>query len=119
MLSVEKAQAALQSAQEEVAKVEARLGGEHRKLFEEQESLSNVRKDLLTERAAAVSTVDTGILTKYSALRQQRRGIAVAEVFENACNACGTILTAAFQQNARHAAELVFCPSCGRILFAG
>jgi len=57
-------------------------------------------------------------LERYEALRQQRRGVAVAEIRDNACDACGTTLTAALQQSARHAAELVHCPTCGRILFA-
>jgi len=119
MQIVETAQANLQETLDHVERIEARLGSEHRKLFEEQDSLEPVRRSLLTEREAATSAVASGILSKYEDLRRQRRGIAVSEVSENACNSCGTTLTAALQQSARHAAELVFCPSCGRILFAG
>ena len=58
-------------------------------------------------RQAAESTVAADLLQSYQGLRQSRRGLAVAEVAENACSACGTVLTSALQQNARHAAQLV------------
>ena len=77
-----------------------------------------VLQGLQAEREAATSAIDARILDKYEALRQQRRGVAVAEINDNACGACGTTVTAALQQSARHSSELVYCPSCGRILFA-
>ncbi len=119
MQGLEAAQKNLQSAQENLARVEAWLGTEHRKLFEERDSLLPTLRNLQTERQAASSAVTHPTLTIYEHLRLQRRGVAVAEVSENVCGACGTTLTAALQQSARHAAEFVYCPSCGRILFAG
>jgi predicted nucleic acid-binding Zn-ribbon protein len=66
-----------------------------------------------------LSAVAAEHLQAYERISQLRRGVAVAEISDNACRACGTVLTAAQQQNARHTAQLVFCPSCGRILYAG
>ncbi|MBI3738596.1 MAG: hypothetical protein HY258_06075 [Chloroflexi bacterium] len=119
MAKAETAEAALQAAQAKLKQVQARLGDEHRTLIEEQESLSRDLESLQTERHAAVETIAAEMLTAYDTLRQQRRGLAVAEISDNACGACGTTLTAALQQNARHTAQLVHCPSCGRILYAG
>jgi predicted nucleic acid-binding Zn-ribbon protein len=59
------------------------------------------------------------MLEMYENLRQQKRGVAIAEISDNACAACGTTLTAALQQSARSATTLTHCPSCGRILYAG
>ena len=118
MLKTEAAQASVQKAHSELSLVQARLGNEHHELFEEKESLTSELNRLQSERQAAVSAITMDTLKAYDELRQQRRGVAVAQVSDNACGACGTTLTAAIQQTARHAAELVHCPSCGRILYA-
>ncbi len=118
MLRTDTAQADLKKAIDELKGVQARLGGEHRLLLEEMATLTNDLNRIRSEREAVVSTIAAEILKTYDQLRQQRRGVAVAEVSDNACGACGTTLTASIQQTARHAAELVHCPSCGRILYA-
>ncbi|MGE5073986.1 MAG: zinc ribbon domain-containing protein [Anaerolineae bacterium] len=119
MIQLEACQAARQGAEAELAAIQARLGNDNRHLVEEQSTLGRSLNDLQSERQAAVSAVDPRWLNAYENLRQDRRGLAVAEVSDNSCGACGTTLTAALQQSARHSAEPVNCPSCGRILFAG
>jgi len=119
MVRVETAQADLLSVLDDLKQIQARLGDENKKLIADQESLSRDLADLQAERNATINPVDIVILNTYETLRKQRRGLAVAEVSENACRACGTTLNAALQQSARHATELVYCPSCGRILYAG
>jgi predicted nucleic acid-binding Zn-ribbon protein len=119
MLKVESTQAELQSVLEDLKRVQTRLDDEKNKLMAEKDSLSHNVADLQSERTATISQIESGYLKTYETLRLQRRGIAVAEVSENACRACGTTLNAALQQSARHASELVYCPSCGRILYAG
>ncbi len=119
MLRVEAAETAVSAAKEDLERMSARIQNEHHKLIDERSVLSREREQLLAERKAAVGAVAAGILAQYDALRQLRRGVAVSEVLENACSACGTTLTAAQQQSARHADQLVFCPACGRILYAG
>lgn len=119
MMRLEAAQESLKQAEAHFDRVSARTDAEHSQLVSEQIALSRDREDLQAERQAAVSAIAAELLETYEGLRRLRRGVAVAEVSENACGACGTILTAALQQSARHAAQLVYCPSCGRILFAG
>ncbi len=118
MLELESSQTALQQAQTDLETMRSRLGAENGHLLDEQASLERDLQGLAAERQAALSAVDPRMLDTYEAIRAQRRGVAVAEVGDNACGACGTTLTAALQQSARHAAELVYCPTCGRILFA-
>ncbi len=119
MARVETADSNLSSAQEKMKQIQARLGSEHKKLLEEQAALSSDLGNMSRERQAAVSAVAQEMLAAYNELRQEKRGVAVAEISDNACGACGTTLTAALQQNARHTAQLIHCPSCGRILYAG
>jgi uncharacterized protein len=119
MLTLEDAQSNVQTAKDRLGNLMLRLEAEHEKLIAEREKLTRTLQDLQTERIAALSAVPAEHLQSYSRLLQSRRGRAVAEVTDNACAACGTILTAALQQSARHASQLVYCPSCGRILYAG
>ncbi len=118
MMKLEASQAAMQAAQHDLVQIQSRLGAANGKLLDEQADLSHDLQDQKTERQASISNLDPGILRTYENLRRDRRGLAIAEVSDNGCGACGTTLTAALQQSARHAAELVYCPSCGRILFA-
>ena len=118
MLKTEAAQTALQTAQANMEKIQIRLGNEHRQLLDEQASLMHDLKSLQSERSATINEVAAELLTVYEDLRIERRGVAVAEVSENSCGACGSTLSPAVQQSARRAAQLVYCPSCGRILYA-
>ena len=119
MLKVESAQSELQTVKEKLTQLKANRTNANKNMISEQESLTNDLADLKAERKATVSPVDSQVLETYETLRHQKRGLAVAEVIENTCGACGTTLNAALQQNIRHASELVNCPSCGRILYAG
>jgi hypothetical protein len=119
MEKLEAAEARSREARERLAQVSSRLEVSHAQLASQQGDLLHAREDLQAERIAAVGAVAGPFLEAYEGLRKSRRHIAVAEVGDNACGACGTVLTAALQQSARHAAELVYCPSCGRILYAG
>ncbi len=118
MVQLETVQAGVQAASSELEGIRSRLGQSNAHLLDEQDSLSRQLADLQTERDAAVKAIDPRLLRVYDKLRQEHRGVAVVEITDNSCGACGTSLTAALQQTARHSAEPVVCPSCGRILYA-
>lgn len=118
MLTAEAAEAEFQSAQTAIESLQSKLGGEHKKLLDERTTLSEKMGSLNEERAASATPIDGDLLQTYEDLRRQKRGLAVAEVEDNACAICGTNLNAATQQAARSQKQLAYCPSCGRILFA-
>lgn len=117
MLEIESTQAALQAAEAALQGLQSRRGSEHIQLVEEQSSLTHTLERLGAERQAIVSDVTSLALESYERLRQKSR-IAVAEISENSCSACGTILTAALQQTARSTLQVSHCPTCNRILYA-
>ena len=117
MVKAETADNELLGAKSELEKIKIRLGSEHGKLLEEQSALFKQLEKLTEEREAAITPIESGLLQIYEGLRQQKRGVAVVEVIDNACTACGTTINASFQQNARSQKQLVNCPSCGRIIF--
>jgi uncharacterized protein len=118
MLAAEKTEAELQSAKDDLAVFQAKLGNEHKKLLEEQVTITAQLESLADERSATATPIETSLIEIYETLRRQKRGMAVTEVEDNSCGACGANVNAATQQSARSQTQLAYCPSCGRILFA-
>lgn len=102
----------LAHTQEEAAQASASLLGEQSKLNKEKERLT-------AEREEIVSQVSAQHLAAYTRLRQQKRGVAVAAVIDESCTVCGASITPADWQAARSPHQIVYCSSCGRILYAG
>ena len=117
MVRLEAALGTIEAAEARLDQVSTRFAGEQAQLLQERANLSQSLTDLEAERDAAVAATSAEHLRQYERLLQSRRGMAVAQVTDGACEACGTALTAALQQSARHASELTYCPSCGRILY--
>jgi hypothetical protein len=88
-------------------------------LHEELASLENELKKLALERTALLQQLPQDQIDRYEQLRIHRRGIAVVILQDNACPGCGTTLRPAEIQAARTSQELIFCSTCGRIIFAG
>lgn len=118
MLLAESADTELKHAKNNLDLVQAKLGDEHKKLFEEQGDLTKQIESLEQEREATLAPIESALLAIYESLRKQKRGVAVTEVEDGACALCGTTINAATQQNARSQKQLAHCPTCGRILFA-
>ena len=118
MIKAENTENALQSAKTRLELIQARLGNEHKKLIADQSALTMELERLAEEREATLAQIDSSLLQTYENLRQQKRGIAVAEISDNTCASCGTTLNAALQQNARAQNQLAYCSSCGRILYS-
>ncbi len=105
MLDVETSEQAKQAALDTLDGIKSRLAEQNQTLTVEQTNLDKEFERLETERQAAVSPLDTSLLTVYEQLRQQKRGLAVAAVSDGACAACGTTLTPAQWQTARSTAS--------------
>jgi predicted nucleic acid-binding Zn-ribbon protein len=118
MLEMETVQAALQAANADLDHLQAQRSDDHARLLEEQSGLRRSMERLQAEKQAAVSDLPAASRELYEGLRGRKRGIAVAQVSDGACSACGTTLTAALQQSARSTTQMSYCPSCGRILYA-
>jgi len=118
MLKAEEAEKEVNTAAAKLEQTRATVNEQNRDLAREDMSLSRDLERLDTERKAAMGGIANAAVNIYDGLRKQRRGIAVATVSDSACDACGTTLTPAQQQNARSVTQLVTCPTCGRILYA-
>ena len=72
---------------------------------------------LSAARSQDAADVPVPLLAKYEQLRKQRRGIAVARVAGELCEACHVRLRPTVVQQIRRNTEIVSCDSCQRILF--
>jgi predicted nucleic acid-binding Zn-ribbon protein len=118
MVEVDTVQSALDSARASLDGVQSQRSGDQSRLLDEQAGLRKNLERLRAERQATDADLPAAALELYSTLRGRKRGLAVAQINDSTCSACGTTLNAAFQQGARSATQLAYCPSCGRILYA-
>jgi len=56
-------------------------------------------------------------LSLYETLRREKRGRAVSRIERATCLGCRIALPMGVVQHVRAGRELVFCPSCGRVLY--
>jgi predicted nucleic acid-binding Zn-ribbon protein len=117
MLASEKAEITFRSAQENLQVVRNRLVDQNRSLHQELETLQKEIGRLSTERNATVGAIPPDAIELYDQLRQQKRGLAIATISDNSCDACGSTLSLAQMQSARSSGQMALCPSCGRILY--
>ncbi len=108
---LKKAEANLSESQADFAQRSAGLLGE-------KGQLEKINDRLSTERAAAIGFLPDDSLQLYQSLRSKKNGRAMALIDDQCCGACGTSLRPAELQSA-HTSKITFCPTCGRILYAG
>jgi uncharacterized protein len=88
-------------------------------LLGERSKLEDDLERLLREKEAVLPAIPPQSLQLYQHLRETKRGIAVTTVTDGGCSICGQALTPANLQSIRASKKLIFCPSCGRILYGG
>jgi predicted nucleic acid-binding Zn-ribbon protein len=118
MVGLEEAEAAFKAAKEKLAqagKDAEQDQAEHRR---EKAQLEVELEVLQTERTKRLKMVMPPDVAVYEKLRQQKQGVAVAEVmYGKMCGKCRVELPLAKQREIKGGTNIVFCPSCGRILF--
>ena len=72
---------------------------------------------LHAERATIVAELKPSLVTAYDRIRKKSNGVAVAEATDGRCGACQITLRQQFMQDLRRTDQVMFCESCGRILY--
>jgi predicted nucleic acid-binding Zn-ribbon protein len=119
MMAVEEAETELARANDFLQEAEAKKIEQDASLKGEKTKLLAQIERLEAERKAALPAISKDDLNLYEQLRKLRSGVAVAKISSRACEACGATLTAALIQTTQMTGQLVRCPTCGRILYAG
>jgi len=118
MILMEDQQLKTDQAQKTLETIIASQESSHKQLIEENQLLLNELERLKLERSAIEQQLSPESIALYDALRKSKKGNAVAGVEDQCCSICGSQLTAADVQHAKSSSQIVFCPSCGRILYA-
>lgn len=118
MAEVEQTQAEAEASQKELGRIVGEWEEEQRMLADRQAELAARLVQLRQGRQASAAVVPAGLLAAYEDLRRTKRGRAVARIERNTCQGCHISLPMSIVQHARTGRELVYCPSCGRVLFA-
>lgn len=104
------AERALAEEEDRGRKARAALEGDRAEIDKELVHLSS-------ERARESREVDIALLSKYSQLLKQRKGIAVSKMTGEICEACHVRLRPHVTQQVRRNDAIVQCDSCQRILY--
>lgn len=118
LMEQEDAQKSVQQAEAELDRANKKWEETSRSLKQEQQQLSQ-ELSLLTARRKESTRENHAddTLQLYERLRSQKGGIAVAKVERGMCQGCRVTLPSHQVQLARTSQDLVFCGSCGRILY--
>jgi len=119
MIANESAEKALDQAQKDLQQTKGTAAEDNASLLGEKSKQEDKLERLLREKEAVLQAIPPASLKLYQKLRKNKRGSAVAPVSDGGCSICGQALTPADRQSVRASNSLVFCPSCGRILYGG
>ena len=117
MIAFETAEENLNKADQNLKQEKGSSIEENAALVGEQSKLEEELEKLLREKEAVAQAIASKTYALYNQLRERNRGIAVTPVSDGGCSICGQSLTPADLQSIRSSSRLVFCPSCGRILY--
>ncbi|MDX1688237.1 MAG: hypothetical protein R3248_09665 [Candidatus Promineifilaceae bacterium] len=116
MLAVEEAQEVDEAAGERLREAEAEWEARRERLEQEQDALAEEAGRLLQQREAQADRISDEMLATYEETARRRGGVAVAALVQQVCQAC-TVRVSATKARAAKTGELVYCSSCGRILY--
>ncbi len=118
MLLLEDAEANLKSAKEKLAQTEKEVAEGQAGHRQELAQLQTELAALQSQRTKDLRMVMPPDVPVYEKLRQQKQGVAVAEVmYGKMCGKCRVELPMAKQREVKGGTTLVTCPNCGRILY--
>ncbi len=104
------AEASLQQLLNQKASENSLLLGEREKLKEQLPKINS-------QREALKAQLDGRILEEYETLFKNKGGVAVTEIYDESCKACGVELSPTEIQQAANPNMILKCKSCGRILY--
>ncbi|MBW6466248.1 MAG: hypothetical protein K0B06_07085 [Brevefilum sp.] len=117
MIAYETAEGNLDQAQQTLDRAKGSAIEDNAALLGEQSKLKDELERLTREKEAVNQSIPQVSQSLYQKLREKKQGTAVVTVVDGGCGICGQSITPADRQLIRSSTTLVFCPSCGRILY--
>jgi len=117
MIQLEDSQKETQAAENYLNQSIGNKASENAGLIGERIQLESELPGIYSQRESIQEGITPDIKNLYDSLLNTKNGLAVAEVIEASCGACGANLSPADLQSARSPSSLLKCQSCGRILY--
>ncbi|BBB48481.1 zinc ribbon domain-containing protein [Pelolinea submarina] len=114
---LEKAEEKTSVLQNELNKVMTDFETGKSRLIAEKGNLENTIKNLSAKRSSQETQIPEEQMKIYVRLRNLKNGLAIAQLQDSSCSACGSSLTAGECQQVRSSSQLFYCTSCGRIIY--
>lgn len=117
MLGVEEAEQQLKQSQVGLTTIQNAWQNDQADLSQQQTALQTRSAELKQQRPVTVKVIDADDLEEYEDLRKRKAGRALAVVKDGICLGCGVGASSSRVQHARAGTELIYCGTCGRILY--
>lgn len=117
MLELDETNRQVRETSKELEEQERHWKEEQKRLSATKDTLSGEIAILQGQREAQARQIDPATLDTYQRIREKRQGLAVVTLDRGTCLGCRITVTSIEVQRARAGRELVFCQSCGRILY--
>ncbi len=117
MVAVEEAETAATQAQETLVEAEEKWLSDQAKLEQLQTQFEEKLARLTEQRPTLVATIDQPDLADYDRLRTKKAGKAVAAVKQGVCQGCNVSVSNSLLQRGRSSDDLIYCNTCGKILY--
>ena len=109
---------AKRSEKENVFKEEEKVFNREKEIIEKDSNqLSEVLKELESQKAAIVSQVDTKLLSEYNRLLTDKKGLAVVTVKNEHCVGCNMRIPPQVFAEIKKNEKISYCLNCKRILY--
>lgn len=113
---LEESQSVLDQARAAMTELLSQRATDHSKMLAEREKMMAELPKLSTQREVVLKQIPAELIDEYSRLFKAKAGLAVVEVFEDSCKACGCELSPTDLQQAAKPDVITKCKGCGRIL---
>ena len=119
MVSGEEHDRRIKSSEKTLKEVEEMVRGERARIEAEKAAADRDLAALTAERLRVVEGIPEDLLDHYERIAKKHNGVALAEVREEKCTACGMrVRPHVFQEMGRRTSEEMFhCETCTRILY--
>ena len=119
MVAAEEYDRRVKASERTLKEVEEAARGERAKIDSAKAALEKEVAGLEAERARAVSNIPEDLLDHYDRIVKKHKGVALAEVRDEKCAACGMIVRPHVIQEMRRSStqQMFHCETCTRILY--
>ena len=111
-------QAKVNIEKERLKKEEAEINKKKKELEDKKVVASQRAKDLRSQRVEVLKQVDREIVAQYENIVKHKQGLALSPLQDENCGACQMTIRPQVQNEVKLGDRMVFCESCGRILYA-